>query len=111
MMGGNCGPVPVGCDWMLDRFDTRKTNELQLGRSWLPWVIERYVDGVAEIGRENRRGDRKLRTPIGDCLPADLYPLHAAELADQLAPALARAHELLRLLDRRAGEPAQIQRS
>jgi hypothetical protein len=68
-----------------------------------PRMIRSYIDAVSTIG-EALDGEYDLSTPLGDALPAKLNPPSAAEMAERLAAALALAHQLLDLLDRRARE-------
>ena len=60
-----------------------------------------HVDWVAA---KDQYGQPEYSVPVGDCLPADITPELAAELAERLNGALPRLAELADLLGRRAGE-------
>ena len=69
------------------------------------YIRDYVVEGVASIARYDSPADAMdFDTPLGDSLPANLTPEHAAELAGMLRAALPRVRELLALLDRRASE-------
>jgi hypothetical protein len=121
------GPVPIGDDWMKNRFGatfgnqyatladmtehinshyktvaTRQKHIAEAGENG-PRAIRNYVNEVALIARYvSEDDDCDLGTPLGDALPEGIDPFTAAELADQLDAAIPRVRELASLLRRRA---------
>jgi hypothetical protein len=124
------GPVPVGDDWMDNRFsdlmgdyysclaavtahieatyktDAARRKRIAEAEESAARTIRDYVDAVAAIARydDNPAGEFDYTTALGDSLPARVDPDTAAELGAKLHAAMPRLWELGALLDRRARE-------